>query len=85
MIVIRDQFQGIDAKLSHIASLSEGAAATMGIKTIVVVIEEDGSISIVATHDGASVEVRRPDRRYRWSRLWSRRMTCAGSADAARH
>jgi hypothetical protein len=39
MIVVRDQFQGIDAKLPHRIAL-RGAAATMGIETIVVVIEE---------------------------------------------
>ena len=55
MIVVRDQFQGIDAKLPHRIAL-RGAAATMGIETIVVVIEEDGAISIVATDDGVPVE-----------------------------
>jgi DNA gyrase/topoisomerase IV subunit B len=41
----------------------------MGIETIVVVIEEDGSISIVATDDGVPVEVHRRNRRCRRSRL----------------
>ena len=80
MIVVRDQFQGIDAKLPHRIAL-RGAAATMGIETIVVVIEEDGSISIVATDDGIPVDVHRRNRRCRRSRLWSCHGV-RGSADA---
>lgn len=59
--------QGIDLGDADAALRQHGLERVDQMK--LATLEEDGSISIVATEDGASVEVHRRNRRYRRSRL----------------
>ena len=59
--------QGIDLGDADAALRQHGLERVEQMK--LATLEEDGSISIVATEDGASVDVHRRNRRYRRSRL----------------